>query len=152
MVFFDPTTWSFPGNVPATLNNGYYNISKLPSAIITRFPTFISCKYDIHICFLVKPRRYSLIHFFQNMSFIACIAFNFALRFMSFLLLQWIFDLGILEQVKNDLVLRILCRWDHWLMELIDDYLRYFLFPRRRCEVSSLLQGNLLKLPWDILW
>ena len=84
MVFSDPTTWSFPGNVSTTLNNGYFNISMLPSAIITRFPTFISCKYDIHICLLVKPRRYFLIHFFQNMSFIACVAFDFALRFLSF--------------------------------------------------------------------
>lgn len=84
------------------------------------------------------------------MSLRACAAFQRGL--CPFLSLQWIFDLAMLGQLKNDFVLRILCRWDHWLLELVDDYLRYLLFPLSRCEVSLLLQCNLLKLHFLVIF
>ena len=81
LTFADRTTWSFQGIFQrlwllATLI--------LSFAIIARSPAFIFRKCDFHFCLLVKLGRYSSIHFFQNMSVIACVAFHFPYRFLSF--------------------------------------------------------------------
>ena len=85
LTFADRISWSFPGNVSTTLAYGYFDLSMFSYAIITRSPSLTFCKRDVFLfVFLFLSERYTLIHFFQNMSVIPRTVFHFARRFVSF--------------------------------------------------------------------
>ena len=137
---------SWCGEFSMTLANGHSDFSMLSSAIITRSLTFIFHKYDVNFCLLVKFGTYSLIHFFQNTSMIAFIAFYFAHRFVTFSVIAvnlWFGDAQLMKKwfsVKDSM----------FLESLVTRVSGWFLFPLSRCEMSLLLYCDLLKMPWGI--